>query len=61
MTVRVLTLNGSNGHGQNGHGHLLDNLSCVQIIPFAPAGGRAHFSQMDQSSRPGQEKPPTTT
>ncbi|KYC34469.1 hypothetical protein WA1_51685 [Scytonema hofmannii PCC 7110] len=38
--------------------HSLDNLSCVQIIPFAPAGGSAHFSQMDQPSRPGQEKPP---
>jgi len=33
-------------------------LSCVQIIPFAPAGGSAHFSQMEQPSRPRQEKPP---
>jgi hypothetical protein len=40
--------------------HLLDNLSCVQIIPFAPGGGSAHFSQMDQPSRLGQEKPPAT-
>lgn len=37
--------------------HLLDNLSCVQIISFAPAGGSAHFSQMDQPSYPKKGKP----
>ena len=34
--------------------HSLDNLSYVQIIPFAPAGGSAHFSQMDQRCAQGK-------
>ena len=41
---------------QCAHTHSLDNLFCVQIIPFARSGERAHFSQMDQPSRLGQEK-----
>lgn len=41
--------------------HSLDNLSCVQIISFAPGGGSAHFSQMDQPSRPREEEPFSNT
>lgn len=35
--------------------HSLDNLSCVQIIPFAPDGGRHIFSNGQPLRRKGRE------
>ena len=38
--------------------HSLDNLSCAQIIPFAPFGGRAHFFKWVRRRAKGKENPP---